>query len=256
MKTTGIATTSFFLTAALAGVVQRDTASIAPLPEKIQGLDKSGFPNAPSNLKAETKQFLEKYQKYSDKAVKSINPASGDKFASNGICYSEYPCFSVQKSAVGTIGNSEEVSQKQVSALLDQVLSSDTVTYDNENGPAPFTGQQWTAEGATLSVIAPGGTAPSDVVAGLVFDLFKLQTEDATTNSIRAVKALGDGEQRPTVALCLHPADADAQKAYNFCIGKQLDGSYMPTETDNNNKRDVGDIADFICNLIDIPILC
>ena len=39
------------------------------------------------------------------------------------------------------------------------------------------------------------------------------------------MQAKTDNQERPFVALCLYPQDADPAQAYNFCISNELDGS-------------------------------
>jgi hypothetical protein len=55
--------------------------------------------------------------------------------------------------------------------------------------------------------------------------MYKMQHDNPATNSIHAVQAKSDGQERPFVALCLYPEGADAMQAYNFCLSNNLDSS-------------------------------
>lgn len=51
-----------------------------------------------------------------------------------------------------------------------------------------------------------------------------MQHNDPATNSIRAVQAATNDEERPFIALCLYPEGSDVTKARNVCLGNELEG--------------------------------
>jgi hypothetical protein len=237
------------------------TPNVQALPTEIHGADKGALPQVPGNLPSDMKAFLDKYQSYSDKAMGIIGSVNNDLFAKSGHCYSEYPCFSVERPAVTTIGTKEEVKKDQVAAILDAITGSPNVEISQTNPGIPYNSFVKTINGATLQVIAPKGTVDSNLLTGMVFDMFKLQADDASTNAIRAIQAQTDGQGRPFLAMCLYPEGADQAASFNFCIGNEQDGSPTPLNPSQNTKRfsieeSVGDIWGFGCSLIDIPILC
>lgn len=156
---------------------------------------------------------------------------------------------------MATIGSQEEVSQEQVSAILDHLTSSPTVSFEPDSSTM-LSGLKLTANQATLQVIAAQGSVSSSFLAGMVFDMYKMQHDNPTTNSIRAVQAKADDQERPFVALCLYPEGADATQAHNFCLGKELDGSSTPITQSKAKRFSVEHGLSFLCGLIKIPILC
>ena len=108
-----------------------------------------------------------------------------------GYCFANFPCFSVKRRAIASISKQEEVTQEQVLALLDSLVSSPTVVF-KPNALSMLSGLKLTAKQATLEVIAAQGTVPSRFLAGMVFDMYKMQHDNPATNSIRAVQAKTD----------------------------------------------------------------
>jgi hypothetical protein len=156
---------------------------------------------------------------------------------------------------MASIGTQEEVTQEQVSAILDRLMSAPTATYAPTSSN-PLSGLKITAQQATLEVIASQGTVPSQFLAGMVFDMYKMQHDDPATNSIRAVQAKSDGQERPFVALCLYPEGADATQAHNFCLGNNLDGSPMAHVQAKEKRLSIEHGLSFLCGIVPIPLLC
>jgi hypothetical protein len=156
---------------------------------------------------------------------------------------------------MASIGTQEEVTQEQVSAILDRLVSAPTATYAPTSSNM-LSGLKVTANQATLEVIASQGTVPSNFLAGMVFDMYKMQHDNPATNAIRAVQAKTDGQERPFVALCLYPEGVDATQAHNFCLGNTLDGSPMPQMQANTKRFSLEHGISFLCGLIPIPLLC
>ena len=230
-------------------------SNIQVFPADVHGPNTSALHSAPANLSSSTRSFLQKYQPLADAASANIGAKSEATFTSAGHCFAEFPCFSVERGAMVSIGTQEEVTQEQVSAILDRLMSAPTATY------APtfanlVSGLKITANQATLEVIAGQGTVPSNVLAGMVFDMYKMQHDDPATNAIRAVQAKPDGQERPFVALCLYPEGVDATQAHNFCLGNSLDGSPMPHTHAPAKRFSIEHGLSFLCGIIPIPILC
>jgi hypothetical protein len=202
----------------------------------ITGADKTAFPPVPAQLDGAQRAFLEKYQPLSDAALTKVAPVSHTSFSAAGFCFSEFPCLSVAHVAVATVGDKEEVEREQVAAILDRLTASPNTTFGAVPGKL-FTGLRVAEKGAILDVIAAPGTMESNVLGGLVFDMFKLQSDDVSTNAIRAAPAPTDGHAADPLALCLYPEGADAQRAFNFCTGKELDGSAGPSGKPGRAKR-------------------
>lgn len=243
----------------LSNMVRGVPSGVQFLPTNVTGADKNAFPPVPSNLDGSAKAFLERYQPLSDKALYKVQPVNEVSFSAAGFCFSDFPCLSVSNAAVATIGDKEEIKREQISAILDQLTSSSQATFGNVPGNA-FSGLKITNQGAVLDVIALPGSIESKVLAGMVFDMFKLQSDNVATNSIRATQAKTDGKDRSLLALCLYPEGADSQQAYNFCVGNELDGSSTPNSEPlpgqpSNSKRGLG-ITDLICSFVDLPLLC
>ncbi|KAF2651335.1 hypothetical protein K491DRAFT_682226 [Lophiostoma macrostomum CBS 122681] len=238
-----------------------EAPKVQPLPTEIHGADKGALPHVPATLPSDMKAFLDKYQPYSNKAMGVIGSVNNDHFSKSGHCWQEYPCFSVERPAVTTIGNKEEVKKDQVSAILDSISGSPTVEISQTNSGNPYNSFVKTQNGATLQVIAPKGTVDSNLLTGMVFDMFKLQSDDASTNAVRAIQAQTDGKARPFLAICLYPEGADKVSAFNFCIGDEQNGSPTPLDPSQNSKRfSLEETADglmgFGCSLIHLPIVC
>src|SRR2546429_128443 len=94
-------------------IVRGGPSGVQIFPTNVTGADKGAFPPAPGNLKGPTKAFLEKYQPLADKALQKVQPVNQGSFSAAGFCYSDFPCLSVNKAAVATIGNKEEIERDQ-----------------------------------------------------------------------------------------------------------------------------------------------
>src|SRR3954467_14501096 len=233
------------------------SGGVQVLPAAIVGADRAALVPAPTNLPADQKAFLDKYQPLSEKAFVAVSPVQKGAFSNTGSCFAEYPCFSVERGSVATLGDKEEVTREQVSAILDHLTASPTALIDQSNPDTLFSSLKVTKNHATLQVIAAPGVVPSDTLAGMVFDMFKLQSEDPATNAIRAVKARTDGQEVPFFALCLYPEGADkTQEAYNFCIGNQLDGKPISSSPSPAKRALERRRLNFLCSFIQIPLIC
>jgi hypothetical protein len=223
-------------------------------PADVHGPNTAALQPAPANLPSTARSFLQKYQPLADAASAKIGEKSEAVFTSAGHCFTEFPCFSVERGAMASIGTQEEVTQEQVSAILDRIMSAPTATYAPTSSNM-LSGLKLTAKQATLEVIAAQGTVPSTFLAGMVFDMYKMQHDDPATNAIRAVQAKTDGQERPFVAICLYPEGADANQAHNFCLGNKLDGSPM-SPTSKAKRFSIEHGLNFLCGIIPIPLLC
>jgi hypothetical protein len=57
--------------------------------------------------------------------------------------------------------------------------------------------------------------------------MYKLQSANSSTNSIRATQAATNGQVSPMLGPCFHPAGTDMMVAQNFSTGKHLDSISM-----------------------------
>jgi hypothetical protein len=230
--------------------------AVHQLPADVHGPDTSALQHVPANLSSDLRSFLERYQPLADLAANEIGTKEQDVFTSAGHCFAEFPCFSVERGAMATIGNQEEVTLQQISAVLDQMLLSPTVTFQH-NPTTSLSGLKLTVNEATLEVIAAHGSISSSFLAGMVFDMYKMQHDNPATNSIRAVQAKTDGKERPFLALCVYPEQADAAQAHNFCLGNELNGTSSGAHEQSKEKRQsIEGLLGGICSFIEIPLLC
>jgi hypothetical protein len=136
------------------------------------------------------------------------------------------------------------------------------VTLGPTNDGTTVNGYFLAESGATLKVIGPSGNVSSSVLAGFVFDSWKVQAGDNPANAVRSrLSQNADPKQFP-LGFCLYPQSADETYARNFCFGKELDGSASKTAS----KRDINGrsvearsllvIAAGICKFIEIPLIC
>ncbi|KAF2001564.1 hypothetical protein P154DRAFT_619239 [Amniculicola lignicola CBS 123094] len=231
--------------------------------------------HAPNATAAET-EFLNKYQPLSDAAAKAVAPVTQVKFASTGSCSREYPCWSVERGGLASIGDKQEISRNQIAAILDELTKKDKCAFDKTAPELAFSGLRISIDGAVLQVFSPPAELEAEILAGMVFDMYKLQCNDVTTNSIRAVAAKTDDKERPALAMCVYPEGADPVVTGNFCRGLQLDGQHMPddkemepmpmtpveqeeeltTQIVERGFDSIQGILNIGCGFFDIPILC
>ena len=235
---------------------RRVDRTVQIFPADVHGPNTAALHHAPADLLDDLKSFLDKYQPLANNASANIGAKDQDLFTSAGHCFAEYPCFSVERGAMASIGDSEEITPIQVSALLDKLLSTPVATFDHTRPQSPLSGLRLTTNQATLEVVAPPGTISTTFLAGMVFDMYKMQHNDPTTNAIRAVQAKTDNQERPFVALCLYPEDADLAQAYNFCISNELDGSQTVISQPFSKRFSLEGGFSFLCGIIKIPLLC
>lgn len=235
--------------------LRRAAGNIQILPADVHGPETGALRPVPADLSSSLHMFLEKYQPLANAASAQIGAKQSAVFTSAGHCFTDYPCFSVERGAMASIGDKEEVSQEQVSAILDRLTTTPTVTFEHD-ATAMLSGLKLTHNQATLEVIATQGTMPSNLLAGMVFDMYKMQHDDPSTNSIRAVQAATDGQERPFVALCLYPEGANAAEARNFCLGNELDGQRTTLTQDKSKRFSIEHGLNFLCGLVKLPLLC
>lgn len=247
---------------AFPAILQRAAGStniVQAIPEAVSGPTLSELPHEPSDLAADVKAFLTKYQPYANNASDLIGPKQADKFSAAGLCFEETPCFTVNSVSVVSIPTTSgqpvpALSIAQVSSILDSLLAHPQTTFDDSDHSTVFSGLKMASNGAVLEVIAPKGTVASSLVAGMVLDTYKASVNSGA-NAVRAIEAQRDGATSPSVALCLYPSSANATASQNFCVGKELDGSVVPNTLGKRFNKRFSLFGDF-CALIDIPILC
>jgi len=112
------------------------------------------------------------------------------------------------------------ITEDQMTSLLNDILATRTTAFKAGifNGINEL---QYEKGSVSLSVYGLDATTPSDILAGIVFDIYKIHADDTATNSIRAVQV------ENKVALCLSPVGADPVAVQNFFFGKEINGS-MP----------------------------
>ncbi|KAI9715465.1 MAG: hypothetical protein M1812_005941 [Candelaria pacifica] len=204
--------------------------SVKSIPQTVKGENKDKLQKAPSTLSSQTVDFLKKYQHYSEDASKVVPSHDQITFSSEGQCYAEYPCFSVNNADKAAIKTSDgkpvpEITEEQMAQLLDTILANKDTHFDDSNPNSPWGGLKQAEQDAVLEIIGPKGTVPSNEAVGMVFDTYKLQAGDNSANAVRAVIAQPDNGPKPKIAFCLYPKGVDQSAAKNFCIGKELDGS-------------------------------
>jgi len=183
-------------------------------------------------------------------------------FCSDGLCYQESPCFSVDRVSVAnipsTIGQAvAPLTIPQFTTLLDSILANPNTTFDDSNHDTVFSGLKTIVGGAALEVIAPKSTIDSAFLAGLIFDTYKASANSGG-NAVRAVQAQQDGGPAPSIAICLYPQAADSTSSQNFCFGKELDGSSPSVVTKRalDARFSLVGILGGFCAFLDIPLLC
>jgi hypothetical protein len=206
----------------------------------------------PSNLDATTKAFLDKYQPLSDAASTFIGPTKNDLFDSAGFCYVDYPCFSVEEAAVATVDSTPAITQTQMAGLLDNITANSTVTF-GQSATDEISGMQISSNGAVLEIISAPAMWPSDAMAGVAFDLFKLQGGDSSSNAIRAFLAATDGAPNPMIALCLYPEAANRAAVSDFCLGMDLVGGSSGAKV---KRFSFAGVLGNFCSNHNVPLLC
>ena len=209
-------------------VFARDTTSY---PQEVTFIkwtvaDASQLPHAPETLQRDVKTFLEKFQPSANKVGVTI-PKGNKSIVSNGWCYAEYPCLSITAPATveirGTSGNAlPDITHTQMAGLLTDIMKTPTATFT----PSFFNGinsLRHESNGIALIVYAFSESRPSELIAGSVFDLYKILTDDTSTNAVRGVQLENQ------VVICLTPVGADLMAAQDFCVGRELNGA-MPAK--------------------------
>jgi hypothetical protein len=234
---------------------RRAQQAVQVFPADVHGPNITALRPAPSDLSSSLRSFLEKYQPLANSASEQIGAKNQAVFTSAGHCFAEFPCFSVERGAMATIGDQEEVTQEQLSAILDRLVLSPTVTFEHD-ASTPLSGLKLTVNHATLEVVAAHGSVPSTFLAGMVFDMYKMQHDDPATNSIRAVQAQTDGVERPFVALCVYPEGADPTQAHDFCLGSDLVGGTMAATQAKEKRFSFERLLGGVCSILDFPLVC
>src|SRR3954464_15930734 len=83
------------------------SGGVQVLPAAIVGADRAALVPAPTNLPADHRRPLDKYQPLSEKAFVAVSPVQKGAFSNSGTCFAEYPCFSVHRRNLATLGTKE-----------------------------------------------------------------------------------------------------------------------------------------------------
>jgi hypothetical protein len=221
-----------------------------------------------TDVPAGTMDFLNKYQKYSEQAEEYLGDHEAS-FTNAGYCFDETPCLTVSKLGTAILRTSDkktlpEISNDQIGKLLDTIISTENVTFGSTTDGTVVNGYFLTESGATLKVIGPSGNFTSAVLAGFVFDSWKVQAGDNPANAVRSRLSNNANAQQFPLGFCLYPDTADATYATNFCFGKELDGSEAKKTASKRDTvkrgsveaRGLLDIAAVLCKIIEIPLIC
>jgi hypothetical protein len=222
-------------------------------------------------LTAGTIDFLKKYQQYSEQAEDYLGDHEAS-FTNAGYCFDETPCLTVSKIGTAVLRTSDkktlpEISNDQIGTILDKIVSTPNVTFGPTNDGTAVNGYFLTESSATLKVIGPSGNFSSAVLAGFVFDSWKVQAGDNPANAVRSRLSKNADSQQFPLGFCLYPETADEVYARNFCFGKELDGTGAKTASKRDTvKRGVDarsvearsllGIAAGLCEIIEIPLIC
>ena len=179
----------------------------------------SKLPHAPSTLKPDEKAFLNEFQPL-------VNPLTTDKDIANGWCYEEYPCQSIVDPATAKLHSSNgialpAITLDEVTELLDLLLKTKTVDLE----PSLFEGvtsNSLMTDKIDLTLYALNLNINSSTIAGAVFDLYKINADSTSINTIRGVQV------ENFFVLCLKPNGVDPIAAQDFCLRRELDGAMPP----------------------------
>lgn len=181
------------------------------------------LPRAPTTLKADETAFLEKFQPL----VGTFTV--GDNIA-NGWCYAEYPCHPLSNPATAELPGANGVALPAITPteatdLLNLLLDMKTVDLKPSSLYPGFTTSSVMTDNTDLTLYALTNSIDSAIIAGAVFDLYKITADSVTKNTIRAVQV------QTKFTLCLRPKGAELTTAENFCLGKELNGALPPKAT-------------------------
>jgi hypothetical protein len=247
------------------------TSETYPAPvESIEQNTKGGQKDI-SSVPAGTMEFLTKYQKYSEEAEDYLGDHESS-FTNAGYCFDQTPCLTVGKIGTAVLRTSDkktlpEISKDQIGKILDKIVSTENVTLGPTKDGTVVNGYYLTESGATLKVIGPSGNFSSAVLAGFVFDSWKVQAGDNPANAVRSRLCRNNNPKQFPFGFCLYPESADATYAQNFCLGKELDGSAAKSASKRDTmKREIDartiearsllDIAAGLCSIVEIPLIC
>ncbi|KAF1997538.1 hypothetical protein P154DRAFT_524745, partial [Amniculicola lignicola CBS 123094] len=177
----------------------------------------------PDDLPQDQLEFLKKTEEYVDMASKIKGERNG-MFAGSGLCFQEYPCYSIINPNAAQNGDHEEIDIKTASELVDAIVKEPKIKYTYEAVPnSMFAGYQ--AEAGDFVFQIQGDVnkeVDSKVVAGLFTNLVQIQfnvnPDEEKSNTIRGAKVVGEGETEFQI-VCLYPKGADALAVQSFCLG-------------------------------------
>jgi hypothetical protein len=133
------------------------------------------------------------------------------------------------------------------------MTAKSSVAYDQFHHESAFNGCKTTVPGGViLEIIAPSSSIHFWVTASMVFDMYKLQSADSFSNSIRSAQAATNGQASLTLGPRLYLAETDTMVAQNFCTGKHLDGISMKI---SRKVKTIDSLLTGLC-YIDVPLLC
>ncbi len=114
------------------------------------------------------------------------------------------------------------ITPAEATDLLNLLLKTKTVDFKPSSLYEGFTTSSLMTNKAALTLYGLATSINSSVIAGAVFDLYKIDADSGATNAVRGVQV----ENQFT--LCLSPHGAESKVAQNFCLGEELNGALPP----------------------------
>lgn len=180
---------------------------------------------APAGQNPSVTHFLNTWQNLSDTATNVIQSVGSIvlDISFKGECSATFPCKSVGDVETATFGNSTQISQTQMTALLQQITGQSDLALNATKIASTVNRVRLNTDDIILEAFSTAKSIRTDVLAGMVFDMYKNQASAngtaVNTNAVRATVASIPCKSTPNVpeSICVYPSNADAKQARKFC---------------------------------------
>ena len=213
---------------------------VQALKQDITGADPTEWPKADGHQAERYKKMLDKYQKFSEEASEDIGAKSHNHFSSAGLCDQKHICVTITNASIAQLEPAQgkkpkAVGKKQMAALLNHVSTQKTITLNKEIHKGFLHRGKQKVEGVVARFTAPKKEIKPEVLAGYLFDAWKLMALEKEPTAIRAVRAQTDGQPIELMSFCLYPEGFKKKQVKNFCLG--IDSAIKVPKKDSKDEK-------------------
>ena len=192
-------------------------------------------------------EFLNRWQKLSNKVSDEIGAKSKNDFSSKGVCSKQFPCQTITNASTAKLDKDDKneakklkpVDIKKMDKFLTKLSKKKKVNLKHHiQKDLVYAGEVHYAGVVARLTEVNKKEMSGEHAAGLIFDAYKLIILEKKAKGVRAVVAQTDGQQKVMRAVCLFPKGAHTAQADNFCRGNDLEEDDDDDDDDKDKDKE------------------